>query len=159
MKLTQSGDSEILAGVGFWTPTKSQSCIAMNDQDIVEEMSESQVERLTSELSFIRGALWAIGGVIAFLVTIIVGFGVVFYEQNTNQTNEVSRLIQRVDDLPKVSNDLQSSIAINTERVLTLQKVQASTEERMNLQGAVMNTIQQQQQATEHRLDTLEHKP
>ena len=131
----------------------------MNDQDIIEEMSESQVERLTSELSFIRGALWAIGGVIAFLVTIIVGFGVVFYEQNTNQTNEVSRLIQRVDDLPKVSNDLQSSIAINTERVLTLQKVQASTEERMNLQGAVMNTIQQQQQATEHRLDTLEHKP
>ena len=123
-----------------------QACIAMDDDHTLDEtMSESQVESLRAEIkATLNTARWFIGGIGGALVIIITTFGLLFYQQGSEQHDSLIKLSQKVEDLPKSDNTESTEIKVDTERISTLEKVAQQQDERLNLQGNVMNHLQQE---------------
>ena len=122
------------------------ACIAMDDDHTLDEtMSESQVESLRAEIkATLNTARWFIGGIGGALVIIITTFGLLFYQQGSEQHDSLIKLSQKVEDLPKSDNTEATEIKVDTERISTLEKVAQQQDERLNLQGNVMNHLQQE---------------
>ncbi len=130
----------------------------MSDTDNYDEpMSETQVEILKAEIhTAVKTAGIILGALLTLAITIMTTFGLLFYQQGREEHDQLVKLTQKFEDLPKPPFDVASAIQIASERVMQLQRVQAEHEARMNLQGNVMNTLQQTQSAFERRLEDIE---
>lgn len=126
------------------------ACNAMDSIDTDPDMSADQVEILKAEIrATVRTAQIILGSILAAVVAVMTTFGVIFYQQGQEQHDELVKLSQRFEDMPKPDFNMMSAIEVNTERIVTLQKIQAEHTQRMDIQGNVLNQLQE-------RVDKLE---
>ena len=66
---------------------------------------DDQLQRLTEQIAEIKGVLRTaqiiLGSTVGFMVAVTSCFGVVFYKQGLDSRDIISRLVQRVEDMPK----------------------------------------------------------
>ncbi len=120
-----------------------ETCIAMDDADNDELMSESQVDILKAEIrASVRTAQIILGSIMGAIVAVMTTFGVIFYQQGLEERDGLMKLTQRFEDIPKPTFDINSTVQVNTERILALQKWEDAINDRMTLQGNVMRQLQ-----------------
>jgi len=79
--------------------TLQTGCNTMQEDDNIGRMSESDVEILRVQLKDAKTVLsWLMGG----LSAIVMAFGGIFWQKQSDQHDALIKLIQQVDDLPHI---------------------------------------------------------
>jgi hypothetical protein len=119
-------------------------------------MSQSDVETLQIQLrgmeQSLRTGRTLLSWIMGLLSAIVMTFGGIFWQKQSDQHDALIKLIQQVADLPKGDEgEIKSQVTVNTDRIITLQKQVSDENERQTMQENILAQVQ-------HRIDELESR-